>query len=391
MRVGFNARLLAEPSLRGWNRYTVNLMAGLMEAGVQLFLYSDAPIHDVHLRRLRSGRYSLRVAPPMTYLKWEQWWLPQACAVDGVDVFHATFHFGLPWRSPAPAVLTLHDAIDAAPGAAHRWQPGCWRPAALRSALSSWIARRRAVHIITVSNYSKRDLINRFGIHPEKITVIFNAADPGFEEPVTSGQKQETLRRYRVRRPYFYYLGGWEARKNIPFLLRAFATAQAPGAELVLAGGKESEIAMLRRMAEAMGIAERVRLLGRIEDKHAAALYADALCFVYPSEYEGFGLQLCEAMVTGCPVLAARRTSLPEILGDGGETFELGDPRELATLLGRVAGDEGYRAELVVRAKRRAAHFSWRRTVMETLDIYAKVTGLDTRRFSFGWRHGEAT
>jgi glycosyltransferase involved in cell wall biosynthesis len=119
-----------------------------------------------------------------------------------------------------------------------------------------------------------------------------------------------------------------------------------------------------------LGIRDRVRLLDWVDDEDLPALYAEAMCFVYPSAYEGFGLQLCEAMAVGCPVLAARETALPETLGGGGETFELRDPAELSRQLQRCATDGEYRSCLSRRAKERSADFCWRRTAEQTLAVY---------------------
>ncbi len=165
-------------------------------------------------------------------------------------------------------------------------------------------------------------------------------------------------------------MGGWERRKNVPFLVRAFAAAKLADVELVLAGGKEGEREELQKLAAELGIADRLRLLGWIEEADLPALYAEALAFVYPSEYEGFGLQLCEAMAAGCPVLASDRTCLPEILGPGGAIFSLDRPAELADWLRRVAGEPAVRAELTARGQARGAAFRWGKTAQATVRIY---------------------
>ena len=126
-------------------------------------------------------------------------------------------------------------------------------------------------------------------------------------------------------------------------------------------------------LAQALGLGERVRLLDWIDDEDLPALYAEALTFAYPSEYEGFGLQLCEAMAVGCPVLAARASCLPEILGDGGETFSLDGVAELAAQIRRLAEDPTYRASLSARAVARSLAFSWRRTAEQTVAVYRSV------------------
>lgn len=377
LRVGFNAYLLTHPSLRGWNRYTVNLLAALPACGVRPVLYSTAPIHPDHLARLPAGSYELRVATPMRYLWFENVWLPRQLLADRVDVFHCPMNYGLPWTTPCPRVLTLHDAIDQV---YYLWRSPWWkrwRPGSLRNRLTNWAARTRAHHIITVSDHAKGDLVRRLGVPADRLTVIPEAADPSFHRPVPADEVAAVRRRWDLSHPYFFYVGGWEKRKNLPFLLRAFAAAALDDVDLVLAGGRKEERQMLRAVASELGCVDRVRLLGFVPDADLPALYAGAVAFVYPSEYEGFGLQVCEAMAVGCPVLAARATSLPEVVGGGGETFALHAPEELTGLLRRVAMDPGYRQELSARAKARSSAFCWSRTAAATANVYQRLVDTD--------------
>jgi glycosyltransferase involved in cell wall biosynthesis len=184
---------------------------------------------------------------------------------------------------------------------------------------------------------------------------------------------------HQLDRPYFFYLGGWEQRKNLPFLLRAFVAANLGNVELVLAGGRAEEVDALLRLAGTLGIADRVRLLGWVAETDLPALYAEALAFVYPSAYEGFGLQVCEAMAVGCPVLVSDRTSLPEIIGAGGVTFPLEDPEALSDWLRRLVDDAQLRRSLSVRGRARAQHFSWTTTARETAAVYMRMTRPRTR------------
>jgi hypothetical protein len=205
------------------------------------------------------------------------------------------------------------------------------------------------------------------------VSVIYEAADPLFHRPVAAERVEGVRQKWDLSRPYFLYVGGWEKRKNVPFLLRAFAGLKVDTIDLVLAGGQEQQRPILTKLAEELGCVRRVRLLGYVPEADLPALYAGALAFVYPSEYEGFGLQVCEAMAVGCPVLVARATSLPEIAGSGGETFALDDPGELAGLLRRVADDDAFRADLSRRAKVRASDFSWDRAAAETVRVYQQL------------------
>jgi glycosyltransferase involved in cell wall biosynthesis len=342
---------------------------------VEPVLYSDRPIHPEHLARLPRGSFAVRVAGVRPYLRWEQRWLPRACGLDRVDLLHAPANFGLPWSSPCPRVLTLHDAIDHVYTMPHLGPRDRWGPAALHARLALWSSRARAHRVITVSEHARGDLIGHLGLPAWKVRVTPEAADPAMLRPATADDRARVAARYGLARPYVLYVGGWERRKNVPFLVRGFAAAgpELEGVELVLAGGRDDQRGALRDLAGSLGVGDRVRLLGWVGDAELPALYAGATCFVYPSEYEGFGLQLCEAMAAGCPVLAADATSLPEVLGPGGETFDLGSPAALAGLLRRVTSDPAFRADLSRRARLRSADFSWRRTAEATAAVYREL------------------
>lgn len=373
LRVGFNAYLLASPDLRGWTRYTVNLLAALPAHGVRPYLYSNAPIHPDHLARLPAGSFEVRVAPPMRYLVWESKWVPEQLRTDRVDVFHCPMNYGMPYYTPCPRVLTLHDAIEQVYYGRRAGVCANLRPNALRCRLVHWVARCRADRIITVSEHAKQDIVRHLRVPEAKLSVVYEAADPIFHQQVTAERIAATRAAYSLNRPYFLYLGGWEGRKNVPFLIRAFAAAGLSGVELVLAGGKPHEQRTLAAVARAGGVEERVRFIGFVPEPQLPALYKGALAFVYPSEYEGFGLQICEAMAVGCPVLVALATCLPEIAGDGGETFPLESDRGLTDLLVRVARDDGIRESLCKRAEARSTDFAWSRTAHKTAGVYRTI------------------
>jgi glycosyltransferase involved in cell wall biosynthesis len=370
LRAGFNARLLCDPAIRGWNRYTINLLAELPALGVELVLYSDRPIHDVYLDRLPAGSFTVRVREGLRLPVWEHRWLPMQCKADGVDLLHSPFNFGLPWSTPCPRVLTIHDAIDSI---YYRRRLG-WRERLsrnnLRSALDHGLARTRAHRIITVSEHARDDIVSHLKVPARKVSVTYEAADPHFHAPVSPEARARARSRHGLPPRYVFFVGGWEGRKNVPFLVRGLADAGLEDVALVLAGGRREQRSALTDLARGLGVGDRLHLLDWVDEEDLPALYAEALAFAYSSEYEGFGLQLCESMAVGCPTLAARATCLPEVLGDGGATFALGDPSELAALLRRVATDEAFRSDLSARARARSSAFSWRRTAEETVAVY---------------------
>jgi glycosyltransferase involved in cell wall biosynthesis len=224
-----------------------------------------------------------------------------------------------------------------------------------------------------VSQYSKQDLVKYLHIPQDKITVVYEAADPVFHQPISQTKRHEVRHKYQLSAPYIFYVGGWEKRKNIPFLINAFAQAKLDRIDLVLAGGKSEQRDILTQLGKSLGILDRLNLLGWVDDADLPAIYAEAICFVYPSEYEGFGLQLCEAMAVGCPVLAAKASCLPEVLGDGGTLFSLENNQELVNFFRQLTRDQGYHKDLTHKAKNRSQSFNWQITAQETKNVYERI------------------
>jgi len=261
-------------------------------------------------------------------------------------------------------VLTLHDAIDVA---FHPPSGGLSLRQRINQA-SFRIARKSAERIITVSAHAKGDLVRHLSIPASKITVIHEASDLQ-ERGASAVEEQQLFDRLGVDRPFVLYAGGFERRKNVDFLVDAFHSASLEGVSLVLVGSNPPP----QLAAKARGsLPGAVHLTGFLPDPTLSALYRRALAFVYPSLYEGFGLQLCEAMAFGCPTLAANATSLPEVLGEGGATFSPTHAESLICELRRVATDPQYRKDLAARATKRAGDFSWVRTTEATYDVYRR-------------------
>lgn len=378
LKIGIIARLLADGSMRGWNRYAVNLIAALARSGeAEIVMLTDHPVAAEHRAVFDQPglRHKIReiASGPMPYPKWQEWWLPQQARRQGLDVLHTPFHFGLPWFAPGcPTVATLHDAIDVL-------HQKTWRqrlsPKSLLSRFYLWETRRRARRVITVSKFSARELAEKLHIPEAKIAVIAEAADPLFHQALGLDCRRITLAAYAVgANPYVFYVGGLEGRKNMGLAVRALAQIKhLSSLELVLAGGSNADIERLAELARKENVGDRVKFLGRVPDEHLPALYAGALALVYPSRWEGFGLQLVEAMATGCPVLASTAASLPEVLGYGGALFSPDNHEQLAELLWKLQSDQAWRHEMAERSRKRGRDFSWEQTALETLTLYKSL------------------
>ncbi len=372
MKVVYNARFLSAPSLRGWNRYTINLIRGLSEIGVEPILLTIDPVHPNHLEKL-GGCVRVVSSGPMRVMAWEQYWLPRTATAEKGEIIHATTNFGLPiFFTRVPRVLTMHDAIDKVYSLPKLSLRSRMSVAAVRSQAMIYSSLKVADRIITVSEHAKQDIAKAYRIPLSRIRVTYEAADPAFQSNAFCGG-QAPLKLAQQYGAYFFYIGGWEKRKNIPFLVKAFSKVDSSISKLVLAGGSDAEKREVATLASSLGVADRVVMLGQITDDELASLYHGALAFIYPSEYEGFGLQVCEAMVFGTPVLTSDCTSLPEILGNGGEVFPLNSDHRLVALMNRIEEDRSFREQLQEQSRRRGQDFSWAECAVLTRQVYSEV------------------
>jgi len=213
--------------------------------------------------------------------------------------------------------------------------------------------------------------------------VTYLAAEARYCPEPDPAAAAEVRARYGLPERYILYLGGYDQRRNVSTLLRAFAELVrrlGPLDEmpyLALAGGLPAVDSDLtpdpRRLVRELGLELQVRCIGRVREEDKPALYRAADLFVFPSSYEGFGLPPLEAMACGTPVVAAEATSLPEIVGSGGMLVRTTDGGAGAEALLSLWRDEPRRRALAAAALEQAARFSWRRTAQQTLEVYSEV------------------
>ena len=312
-----------------------------------------------HLLRASQVR-ALAAPPPFSVAG--QVALPALLRQARADLFHAPYYL-FPYAGlPCPVVVTLYDIIP-------RLFP---RESSLRARLffdlstrlALWSARR----VITLSRCARDDIARVYRVSPARIDVVYSAADARFR-PADPAIVAEVKTRYRLPERYILCVASDKPHKNVGTLVEAWRRSASGRCEaaplLVLAGHRDRGVLSFDHPA--------IRDLGAVAEADLPALYSDALIFVYPSRYEGFGLPPLEAMACGAAVICSRAGSLPEVVGDAALLIDPDDPGALAAAIDRVLADTALRAALSDAGRRRAATFSWRRAAEETLKVYARA------------------
>jgi glycosyltransferase involved in cell wall biosynthesis len=245
-----------------------------------------------------------------------------------------------------------------------------------------WLVSRTAARadlVLTDSLASRRDIVTHLGLPEERVRPIWLAADNVFV-PDSQPDDRAIRARYGLPEEYVLYLGGFDPRKNVRALLQAWRRAQPtldPGAKLVVAGRLPQNSTFdldPRQIARDLDIDPQSLVFpGFVAEAHKPAVYRGGLCFVFPSDYEGFGLPPLEALSCGLPVIGSHLSSLPEVIGEGGLLFEPDDVSGMAEAIVSLVTNPVRRARLKERALAQAARFSWSETARQTLACYQEV------------------
>jgi glycosyltransferase involved in cell wall biosynthesis len=361
IRIGFDGRALASPAA-GMRRYAWELFGALAAIEPQFRIVSVGAAPGVALP-FGVERAPASVSLP-TNLGGMLTGLPRWARRANVDLFHAP-SYTAPAGGPRPLVLTIHDvSYERHP----EWYP--YKRDPLRRAFYRRSANS-ADGIITDSEFSKGEIVEAYGLSPDRIDVVPLAASrlfqPGPPLPLPDG----------VPARYVVHVGDLHARRNLPMIARVVTQLREAGVSrdlgLVLVGADFGGGAAVQAIEGDGATSRHVVVLNRIAEEQLLALYRSAIALVYPSRYEGFGLPLVEAMASGTPVIAARTSSIPEVVGDAGLLLDPDDEGGWREAVQRLIEDRAFAERLREAGIARAAAFSWKRTAEETARVYREL------------------
>ena len=287
-----------------------------------------------------------------------------------VSLFHG-LGAELPWglrKRGIPSVVTIHDLIFLRFPAYYKW---------FDRRIYTWKYRaacRQADRIIAISEATKRDIVDFFGIAPEKIDVVYQGCDESFKREVTDETKRAVRAHYGLPERYVLSVGSIEERKNLLLLVQAAARMTEP-IHIVAVGKRTPYTAEVEKFAAENGLAERLHIYHDVKFADLPAFYRMAEVFVYPSRFEGFGIPMIEAACCGVPTVGATGSCLEEAGGPDAAYVDPDDPQELADKLTEILADEELRRRMTERGRAYVARFEPEKLVADLLAVYRKVTG----------------
>ncbi|WP_459201916.1 glycosyltransferase family 4 protein [Methanococcus sp. CF] len=294
--------------------------------------------------------------------------LPFSKSLQDLDIIHNPYQLPTFTKFKQKYIMTTHDIIQTI------FFEETKKSIYLSQKIMLLRSLKSADKIIAVSENTKNDLINHFKIPPNKIKVIYNAADKTFAK-LNEIEISDIKKKYAINYSFILYVGGLAAHKNIIRLIEAYNILKKLGVthKLVLAGVKRYKYKEIFETIEKLNLQNDVIFTGYVPDEDLPGLYNAADLFVYPSLYEGFGIPPLEAMQCGTPVITSNTSSLPEVVGDAGIMVNPYDVDELANKMYEVLTNEYLRKEMSKKGLERAKLFSWKKCAEEHIKVYEEV------------------
>lgn len=370
MRVGFDTRFISE-CRTGLGSYSVSLLSELVRVGAdhQFVLFARDPsslsgfgnLENVQIREVRMPE--LPGNGRLSSLAYEQIWLANAMNSEELDLVHFPYYLE-PLLTNHPFILTIHDLDTFVPSDRHSTLTRLYHNNLVR------IMSRKSSALITISDYSRQQIIRYLDLPADKISVVYDGLPHHFLD--AEDGKANTGTGY----DYLLYAGGLGMRKNLRRMVDAFALARAvtgSSARLFITGELAEVGLALKDYVARSGYDGFVTFTGYVPDQELPSLYRGALASIYPSLNEGFGLPVIESMACGTPVITSRGSAMEEVAGGRAVLADPLDINDMAAAIGALLTDRELAVSIGRRGPERARQFSWEKAAGQCLDIYERI------------------
>ncbi len=358
MRIAINTRFLLKDKMEGFGWYTFEITKRLVENHPEhdFYFFFDRPFNKEFIfgKNVTPIVLSPPARHPLLFILWFEWAVPRAFKKHKIDLFFSPDGY-LSLRSKIRQIGTIHDINFE-----HFPKDLPWTA---RTYLRYFFPKfaKKASHLLTVSEYSKSDIVKTYGIDPNKISAIWNGANPTFV-PLKEEDKAAVQNRITGGKPYFLFVGSLHPRKNLTRLLSAFQKLMHNFPEmpydLVIVGAALWKDEHYEKMVNE-NTRKHIHFEGHVPLQELTKIAGAASVFVYVPYFEGFGIPLVEAMQCGVPIVSGNLSSLPEVAGDAALYCDPMSVDDIAEKLKRIADDGELRNSLSQKGLKRAKSFSW--------------------------------
>lgn len=374
MRIGIDARLL-EREMTGVGRVVVGILDHIhsLDKNNEYFLFSFGDLENYKKKgftTVSTGRNKLipsKIYSPL----WLNFILPRYIKKNNIDLFFFPSALVSKVNLKCKTVILLGDVFHKVN---KKYHPFLYRKY-LDLFLNSSI--KRSDFIITISNHSKRDIINFYNIPEDKIRVIYLAADENFKpRSFTSEQRERLIKKYNLPSKFVLYVGNIDFRKNINAILKVaeiFANREKRDIYFILVSGPSRRYMTIINKKKQKIKKDNIIILNDIEREDLPLMYNLADVFFFPSFYEGFGLPVLEAIQSGLPVVASNSSSLPEVIGEGGIMCNPKDYDAFAKNIIKLLENKNFREEMKKKGIQQAKNFNWERTTKEVVNLFNQI------------------
>jgi glycosyltransferase involved in cell wall biosynthesis len=374
MKIAVNTRFLLPNKLEGigWFSYEVLKRWTIQHPEHQFIFIFDRKFDEQFI-------FSDNIEPvvafpqarhPFLFYWWFEWSLPAIFKKNKTEAFMSPDGFAS-LRANIPTQLVIHDIAwqhfpDQVPWM-HRKHYEYFMP---RFA-------KKANRIATVSEYSKKDIVQYLGVESDDIDVVYDGSNEAFQ-PLAHELQEDIRSKYSQGQPYFLYLGSIHPRKNVARLLKAFdqfKKSQSSPLKLLLAGRMAWQTGEIKEILDQLEAKEDIIFLGYVATEELPKLVASAYALTYVSLFEGFGIPLLEALYADVPIITSKTSSMPEVVGEAGLLADPYNIDEIAQQMGRIWQEEGLRSKLIEKGRIQRQKYSWDLTAEKMWDSLLKTIG----------------
>ncbi len=375
MNIAFDAKRITHNAtgLGNYSRYIMRILAEYYPENDYLLLSTSQGNKSLYNSLMEHRNIKLLMPESQTEQMfrglWRNFGLKKILKEEDIDIYHGLSNeipIGLYNSQQVKTIVTIHDlAFIRYPEFYNVADRYLYR-------LKYGTSARKADHVIAVSEYTKKDIVEILGVPEEKISVVYQGCSPRFAM-VKPEQIAFCRGSYQLPKRYMLFVGSIEERKNLKLAVQALAQLEDKDIELVAVGRSTPYCTTVLNEARKLGVSKRLRLMHNVPSEHLPGLYAGAELFVYPSRFEGFGIPLIEALNTGTPVIGATGSCLEEAGGPHSLYTDPDKPEMLAEMMTRVLQDSELRQTMISEGKSYAKRFADKAVARNLRKVYEQV------------------